>query len=145
MKNMKSILLINADETEQQKMKRACQLQGLTMVGLLTLFDFIVTAHLDLHVIDPDVLPCHIVVDLDMGYQPALDIIQAIRQHPCTCHIPITVYSQYGSACIMQRVAECGVQAFVVRPARWETLAKEIGRLVSATSDNLVLDRLRAA
>ncbi|GAA4460296.1 hypothetical protein GCM10023189_35200 [Nibrella saemangeumensis] len=86
------------------------------------MFDFLVEDYLNHQ--EVSISFSHILLDLDMGYQPAIDIICLLRRHRLTRHIPITVYSQYQSACIVRRVEESGVDAYLVRSFSWAYMAR---------------------
>ncbi|WP_345270507.1 hypothetical protein [Nibrella viscosa] len=136
------LLVITSNPEDLLQIRRSFAKEQLLVEGLTTMFDFYVEQYLSQ--MSENRLFSHILLDLDMGYQPALDIVSLLKRHPLTRHIPLTVYSQYQSACLIRLVEEYGVNTYLVRSYGWPATAKVV-KGICRRAEQVASGRCKAA
>lgn len=139
MKNKAFVLVITTQTEEQTVIQQAFGAYGIKVDTLMTLFDFYVESYLKDQ--GPYYRPNHILVDLSMGYQPALDIIFFLKTFAQTRHIPVSVYSEHESACIGQCLEQNGVDSLLVKSSSWRVLTNLFVQAYPQLAGQLLLDK----
>ncbi|GAA4404261.1 hypothetical protein GCM10023187_21320 [Nibrella viscosa] len=144
MENTTPILAITGNPNDQARLVKALHQHGIIVTGLFTLFACVAQAYLDSQLQDIGLPPTHILIDLDMGYQPAIDIVSVLQQHTLTAQVPIIVYSQYGSDCLLELLDAQGVTAYIHRTT-YTSLAEDLHAFLENYSRTWASKPLRAA
>jgi CheY-like chemotaxis protein len=78
------------------------------------------------------------IVDLGMPNLDGISLIQCMRGHPRTRHLPIIVVTSQDDRASIDRAFAVGASAFLIKPVVWSTFEHHIGfllRLVETTRD----------
>ncbi|GAA4401735.1 hypothetical protein GCM10023187_16200 [Nibrella viscosa] len=122
-----SVLVITNRPQEIAQIKRSFASRQIAVHSLVTMFDSYVADYLNQH--NTTAAYSHVLLDLDMGYQPAIDILRLLKTHSSTTQIPVLVYSLYQSSSIVQYLERNGADLYFVKSAGWPSLVKTFSRL----------------
>lgn len=94
---------------------------------------------------DPVNLPKLILLDLKLPKVSGLDILRAVKQHPQTRMIPVTVLTSSREEPDIVACYDLGVNSYIVKPVNFESFSKAVAELgmywmflnVSPSSDSL--------
>ncbi len=69
-------------------------------------------------------------VDLEMPNMDGFSLIQCIRSHPQTCHMPIVVLTCRGDQEALRRALEAGASSYMVKPLTWSMFNAHVKHLL---------------
>jgi CheY-like chemotaxis protein len=75
-------------------------------------------------------LPTLILVDLKLPRITGLEIVEWVRSHPQTRHIPIVVLSGSELSSDMQRAYDAGANSYMVKPLEFDGLVRLVNQVV---------------
>lgn len=88
------------------------------------------------------------IVDFDMPNLNGVALIQCLRGHPRTRHMPIVMCTSRQDAAAMCEAIEAGASSFLNKPLNWSLFERHIGHLLrlsqAAAQANGRIDRLEA-
>lgn len=86
------------------------------------------------------------IVDLEMPNIAGIPLIQAVRGHPRTKHLPIIVVTSRRDATAIQEAFEAGATSFLTKPVNWGTFGSHIEYLMRLSqSANQARNRAQCA
>ncbi len=86
------------------------------------------------------------IVDLEMPNIAGIPLIQAVRGHPRTKHLPIIVVTSRRDATAIQEAFEAGATSFLTKPVNWSTFGSHIEYLMRLSqSANQARNRAQCA
>ncbi len=86
------------------------------------------------------------IVDLEMPNIAGIPLIQAVRGHPRTKHLPVIVVTSRKDATAIQEAFEAGATSFLTKPVNWGTFGSHIEYLMRLSqSANQARNRAQCA
>jgi CheY-like chemotaxis protein len=74
-----------------------------------------------------------VVSDVEMPYMDGLELARAIRARPKTAGLPVVLLTGRRAASVWREATRLGIRQYLVKPARGETLLREIEFALAAT------------
>jgi len=74
-----------------------------------------------------------VVVDLDMPGFDGFGLIQVLRGHPRTRHIPIVVCTAHSTLDAMRKAVSAGASSYLTKPVNWSMFEPHVEQLLHAT------------
>jgi DNA-binding response OmpR family regulator len=84
-----------------------------------------------LHEQDPALIPCLVLLDLNLPLKSGLEVLKWIRAHPLFCTLPVLVISSSDQDSDIHRAYVHGVNGYLVKPSN----PKELQAMVKALKD----------
>ena len=127
-----SILLIEDDEIERLKFKRASKKAG---------YECKVMEALDgeeaLTILESDEeLPGLILLDLNMPRMNGFEFLEALKSNPCLGHLPVVILSTSTSAEDLKNCYAAGIAGYVLKPLNYDQYVEKIRRVLDYWSIN---------
>ena len=86
------------------------------------------------------------IIDLDMPNLDGVTVIQCIRGHPRTRHMPIIVVTSHVDRQTIEKTLSVGATAFIGKPICWSTFDQHIGSILKlSAASNRVRQALEVA
>ena len=130
--NAQPILYAEDEEYDVLFMKRAFQLAGVTN-QLVTVSDgqLAIDYLSALQGGDPALMPCLILLDLNLPFKSGLDVLKWIRSRPAFCTLPVLVMSSSEQDSDIRRAYIHGVNGYLVKPSN----PRDLQSMVKALKD----------
>lgn len=74
-----------------------------------------------------------VIVDLDMPGFDGFGLIQVLRGHPVTRHIPIVVCTAHSTLEAMRKAVSAGASSYLTKPVNWSMFEPHVEQLLHAT------------
>lgn len=85
-----------------------------------------------------------VVVDLDMPGFDGFGLIQVLRGHPRTRHIPIVVCTAHSTLDAMRKAVSAGASSYLTKPVNWSMFEPHVEQLLHATMAAVTAERTAA-
>lgn len=85
-----------------------------------------------------------VVVDLDMPGFDGFGLIQVLRGHPRTRHIPIVVCTSHSTLDAMRKAVSAGASSYLTKPVNWSMFEPHVEQLLHATMAAVAAERAAA-
>lgn len=86
-----------------------------------------------------------VIVDLDMPGFDGFGLIQVLRGHPRTHHIPIVVCTSNSTLEAMRKAVAAGASSYLTKPVNWSMFQPHVEQLLHATMAAVTAERTAAA
>lgn len=84
-------------------------------------------------------------VDLEMPNIDGITLIQCIRAHPRTRHLPIVVITGRQDAGALKQALDAGATSYLQKPLNWSTFEHHVGHLLALSDLSAKLERFTDA
>lgn len=85
-----------------------------------------------------------VIVDLDMPGFDGFGLIQVLRGHPRTRHIPIVVCTSHSTLDAMRKAVSAGASSYLTKPVNWSMFEPHVEQLLHATMATVAAEHAAA-
>ncbi len=75
--------------------------------------------------------PLLVLLDLKMPMIDGLEVLQAIRESPFLCHVPVVILTSSREPGDLRKAYELGANAYVVKPMDFKSYREAVGKTVA--------------
>lgn len=86
-----------------------------------------------------------VIADLDMPGFDGFGLIQVLRGHPRTRHIPIVVCTSHSTLEAMRKAVSAGASSYLTKPVNWSMFEPHVQQLLHAMMATVAAERSAAA